>query len=160
MSKRKQLDDEPTHITNQLEHSLAARGKIKTACHMDVCVRCRDEFTNFMFLEKAQAAAGEGDSDNWRLFPADFRDKNSATSMHHEQVGWGHRQCMQTQRVGPASEHIRDDAAAAAGQTLLQLKHCSTLAGLALQYACFMPYSSTAAGVLLTYKPTDSCPVG
>jgi hypothetical protein len=52
----------------------------------DVCGKRRDEFTNFMFLEKAQAAAGEGDSDNWRLFPADFRDENSATSMHHEQV--------------------------------------------------------------------------
>lgn len=39
-----------------------------------------------MFLEKAQAAAGEGDADNWRLFPADFRDQTSSTSMHHEQV--------------------------------------------------------------------------
>lgn len=55
---------------------------------MDVaCVPARrDEFTNFMFLEKAQAAAGEGDADNWRLFPADFRDQTSSTSMHHEQV--------------------------------------------------------------------------
>jgi hypothetical protein len=47
---------------------------------------CRDEFTNYMFLQKAQAAGDEGDADNWRLFPADFRDKTSATSMHHEQV--------------------------------------------------------------------------
>lgn len=29
----------------------------------------RDEFTNFMFLERAQQAAGEGTADNWRLFP-------------------------------------------------------------------------------------------
>jgi hypothetical protein len=48
--------------------------------------KCRDEFTNFMFLQKAQAAGDEGDADNWRLFPADFRNKTSATSMHHEQV--------------------------------------------------------------------------
>jgi hypothetical protein len=39
-----------------------------------------------MFLEKAQAATDESDADNWRLFPAGFRDKNSASSMHHEQV--------------------------------------------------------------------------
>lgn len=49
-------------------------------------VLCRDEFTNFMFLQKAQVAGHEGDADNWRLFPADFGDKTSATSMHHEQV--------------------------------------------------------------------------
>jgi hypothetical protein len=29
----------------------------------------RDEFTNFMFLERAQQAADEGSSENWRLFP-------------------------------------------------------------------------------------------
>lgn len=29
----------------------------------------RDEFTNFMFLEKAQQAGGEGAAENWRLFP-------------------------------------------------------------------------------------------
>lgn len=51
---------------------------------------CRDEFTNFMFLERAQAGGDVGDADNWRLFPADFRDGNvkaSSSSMHHEQVG-------------------------------------------------------------------------
>lgn len=60
---------------------------------MQACLTCcvspaphRDEFTNFMFLEKAQAATDESDADNWRLFPAGFRDKNSASSMHHEQV--------------------------------------------------------------------------
>ncbi|WIA12480.1 hypothetical protein OEZ85_012515 [Tetradesmus obliquus] len=45
-----------------------------------------DEFTNYMFLEKAQAAAGDSAADNWRLFPADFRDKNEASAYHHEQV--------------------------------------------------------------------------
>jgi hypothetical protein len=39
-----------------------------------------------MFLEKAQAAAGDSAADNWRLFPADFRDKNEASAYHHEQV--------------------------------------------------------------------------
>lgn len=29
----------------------------------------RDEFTNYMFLEKAQQAAGEGATETWRLFP-------------------------------------------------------------------------------------------
>ena len=39
-----------------------------------------------MFLEKAQAAAGEGESSNWRLFPQDFRDKNETSCYHHDQV--------------------------------------------------------------------------
>lgn len=56
------------------------------AAALQCCVLARDEFTNFMFLEKAQAAAGGSDSDNWRLFPADFRDKNLASCVHHEQV--------------------------------------------------------------------------
>eukprot|EP00775_Hariotina_reticulata_P009116 gene9116-9285_t len=45
-----------------------------------------DEFTNYMFLEKVQASATEDSSDNWRLFPADFREKNESMSYHHEQV--------------------------------------------------------------------------
>jgi hypothetical protein len=79
--------------------------KSKTTCPITPFDCCRDEFTNFMFLEKAQAAAGEGDSDNWRLFPADFRDKNSATSMHHEQVIWRHRQC-HAYRHGGCSQQL------------------------------------------------------
>lgn len=39
-----------------------------------------------MFLEKAQAAAGEGESSNWRLFPQEFRDKNEPSCYHHDQV--------------------------------------------------------------------------
>lgn len=36
---------------------------------MHVCPCClREEFTNYMFLERAQEAAGMS-SENWRLFP-------------------------------------------------------------------------------------------
>ena len=30
--------------------------------------RCREEFTNYMFLERAQEAAGIN-AENWKLFP-------------------------------------------------------------------------------------------
>jgi len=45
-----------------------------------------DEFTNFMFLEKAQQAAGEGAAENWRLFPQEFRDTNEQSCYHRDQV--------------------------------------------------------------------------
>lgn len=44
-----------------------------------------DEFTNFMFLEKSQMV-GEGASENWRLFPQDFRDKNDSQVAHRGAV--------------------------------------------------------------------------
>lgn len=49
----------------------------------------RDEFTSYMFLHKAQAAAGEGEGSNWRLLPQDLGDKMEASSYHHAQVGVG-----------------------------------------------------------------------
>eukprot|EP00878_Enallax_costatus_P028786 GHUV01031129.1.p1 GENE.GHUV01031129.1~~GHUV01031129.1.p1 ORF type:complete len:131 (+),score=45.56 GHUV01031129.1:316-708(+) len=45
-----------------------------------------DEFTNYMFLEKAQASANDETSDNWRLFPSEIREKNEHSAYHHEQV--------------------------------------------------------------------------
>ncbi|GFR43071.1 hypothetical protein Agub_g4078 [Astrephomene gubernaculifera] len=44
-----------------------------------------DEFTNFMFLERAQMA-GESASENWRLFPQDFRDRNDPSVTHRGAV--------------------------------------------------------------------------
>eukprot|EP00798_Chlamydomonas_sp_ICE-L_P024012 gene24012-9585_t len=44
-----------------------------------------EEFTNYMFLEKAQEAAGVT-SENWRLFPQDFRDKNDPGVFHRGPV--------------------------------------------------------------------------
>ncbi|KAG2498385.1 hypothetical protein HYH03_003644 [Edaphochlamys debaryana] len=44
-----------------------------------------DEFTNFMFLERAQMA-GESASENWRLFPQDFRDRNDLSVTHRGPV--------------------------------------------------------------------------
>ncbi|GIL84419.1 hypothetical protein Vretimale_15893 [Volvox reticuliferus] len=44
-----------------------------------------DEFTNFMFLERAQMV-GESASENWRLFPQDFRDRNDLGVTHRGPV--------------------------------------------------------------------------
>jgi len=44
-----------------------------------------EEFTNYMFLERAQEAAG-ANSENWRLFPQDFRDKNDVGVAHRGPV--------------------------------------------------------------------------
>jgi hypothetical protein len=49
-----------------------------------LCVLCmlrREEFTNYMFLERAQEASGTT-NENWRLFPQDFRDKNDPGVSH------------------------------------------------------------------------------
>lgn len=54
--------------------------------HHDVMRTCRDEFTNFMFLEKVQAGSADSATENWRLFPQEFRDKNESSSYHHDQV--------------------------------------------------------------------------
>uniref|UniRef100_A0A7S0WPJ8 EF-hand domain-containing protein n=1 Tax=Chlamydomonas leiostraca TaxID=1034604 RepID=A0A7S0WPJ8_9CHLO len=44
-----------------------------------------EEFTNYMFLERAQEASGTT-SENWRLFPQDFRDKNDPGVAHRGPV--------------------------------------------------------------------------
>ncbi|KAG1667639.1 hypothetical protein FOA52_004666 [Chlamydomonas sp. UWO 241] len=44
-----------------------------------------EEFTNYMFLERAQEQAGAS-SENWRLFPQDFRDKNDIGVAHRGPV--------------------------------------------------------------------------
>lgn len=44
-----------------------------------------DEFTNYMFLERAQTT-GDGATENWRLFPQDFKIKSEASCAHHDQV--------------------------------------------------------------------------
>ncbi|KAJ9529394.1 hypothetical protein QJQ45_013762 [Haematococcus lacustris] len=44
-----------------------------------------EEFTNYMFLERAQEASGTT-SENWRLFPQDFRDKNDPGVAHRGAV--------------------------------------------------------------------------
>jgi hypothetical protein len=41
----------------------------------------REEFTNYMFLERAEEASGTI-SENWRLFPPDFKDKNDPGVSH------------------------------------------------------------------------------
>lgn len=45
----------------------------------------REEFTNYMFLERAQEAAGVH-AENWKLFPQDFRDKNEIGVCHRGPV--------------------------------------------------------------------------
>ena len=44
-------------------------------------LRCREEFTNYMFLERAQEASGTT-NENWRLFPQDFKDRNDPGVSH------------------------------------------------------------------------------
>jgi hypothetical protein len=44
-----------------------------------------EEFTNYMFLERAQEAAGMN-AENWKLFPQDFRDKNEIGVCHRGPV--------------------------------------------------------------------------
>lgn len=41
----------------------------------------REEFTNYMFLERAQEASGST-NENWRLFPQDFKDRNDPGVSH------------------------------------------------------------------------------
>jgi len=44
-----------------------------------------EEFTNYMFLERAQEASGTT-NENWRLFPQDFKDRNDPGVSHRGQV--------------------------------------------------------------------------
>lgn len=62
-----------------------------------------DEFTNFMLLERAAAAGGDADADNWRLFPSALRDKTPPSAAHHEQVRSSGRRSSLSAARGPQS---------------------------------------------------------
>lgn len=44
----------------------------------------RDEFTNYMFLQRSEAA--DDNIDNWRFFPQDFKDRNDSGTNHRDAV--------------------------------------------------------------------------
>lgn len=49
-------------------------------CHPSSLLPCREEFTNYMFLERSQEASVI--NENWRLFPQDFKERNDVSVTH------------------------------------------------------------------------------
>lgn len=59
--------------------SFALHSQARTSCTF-----CRDEFTNYMFLQRSEAA--DDNVDNWRFFPQDFKDRNDNGTSHRDTV--------------------------------------------------------------------------